>query len=214
VLGPVVDVAPGAQAAVGPRAYSDEPEAVAAYATSVVEAYRNASVFAAVRHFPGLGSASQSTREGPANVGLSLEQLSERDLVPFRAAFRAGAPAVLVSHGLYAPDDFVVPGSLSRAIATDLLRRRLGFKGVAITDDLADPAVTALAPIPPSAVKALAAGADMLYISGPAADQEAAYDAVLDAVRRGDVPGERLEQAVGRVLSAKEDYGLLRAPKG
>ena len=210
VLGPVVDVAPGADSAVGPRAYSDEPDAVAAYAAAVVEAYRSAGVFSAPRHFPGLGSASQSTREGPANVGLSLKELSARDLVPFRAAIEAGAPGVLLSNGLYAPDDFVVPGSLSRTIDTELLRGDLDFKGVAITDDLADPAVTALGPIPDSAVKALAAGADMLYISGSQADQQAAYDAVLSAVQRGDIPSERLDQAVGRVLSAKQDYALLR----
>lgn len=210
VLGPVIDVAPGADAAVGPRAYSDQADAVASYASAVVEAYRTGSVFAAARHFPGLGSASQSTRAGPANVGLSLEELSQRDLVPFRAAIRAGVPAVLLSNGLYAPDDFVVPGSLSEEIATELLRGRLDFKGVAITDDLADPAVTALGPIPDSAVKALRAGADMLYISGSEIDQQAAYDAVLGAVQRGDIPGERLDQAVGRVLSAKQDYGVLR----
>ncbi len=210
VLGPVVDVAPGAESAVGPRAYSDDPKAVSAYASAVIESYRRASVFAAARHFPGLGSASQSTREGPASVGLSLKELSERDLVPFRAAIEAGAPAVLLSNGLYAPDEFVVPGSLSRTIATELLRGELDFQGVAITDDLADPAVTALGPIPDSAVKALGAGADMLYISGSETDQQAAYDAVLSAVQRGDIPGERLDQAVGRVLSAKQDYGVLR----
>ncbi len=210
VLAPVVDVAPGADAAVGPRAYSDSPSAVARYAEGVVTAYRRARVLTAVRHFPGLGSAAQSTREGPANVGLSLKELSERDLVPFRAAIAAGAPAVLLSNALYEPDDFVLPGSLSRRIATDLLRRRLGFEGVAITDDLADPSITSLAPVPESAVKALRAGADLLYISGPEATQDEAYRAVLSAVRSGDIPRARLDQAVGRVLSVKRDYGLLR----
>ena len=147
--------------------------------------------------------------EGPANVGLSLQELSQRDLVPFRAAIAAGAPAVLLSNALYAPDDFVVPGSLSRKISTDLLRRKLGFEGMAITDDLSDPSITALGPIPGSAVKALAAGADMLYISGSQSNQEAAYRAVLSAVRRGDLPRARLDEAVGRVLSVKRDYGLL-----
>ena len=210
VLAPVVDVPPGTDAAVGPRAYSDDPEAVAAYAEGVVSAYRRAGVLSVVRHFPGLGSAAQSTREGPATVGLSLKELGERDLIPFRAAIDAGAPAVLLSNALYAPDDFVVPGSLSRRIATDLLRDKLGFRGVAITDDLADPAITALGPVPDSAVKALGAGADLLYISGGQADQEAAYDSVLSAVKRGDVSRARLDEAVGRVLSVKLDYGLLR----
>ena len=105
--------------------------------------------------------------------------------MPFRAAIEAGAPAVLLSHGLYAADDFVVPGSLSRRITTDLLRDELKFKGVAITDDLADPPITALGTVPDAAVKAVRAGADMLYVSGPAGDQQAAYVAVLRAVRSG-----------------------------
>ena len=63
--------------------------------------------------------------------------------------------------------------------------------------------------MPEAAVEALRAGADMLMISGPAADQQAAYDAVLAGVRRGRIPRSRVDQAVGRILAAKEDYGLL-----
>lgn len=210
LLGPVVDVGVAEDPAVGPRAFSDEPQPVAAYAESVVRAYRRERVFTAVKHFPGLGSASQSTEQGPAQVGQSPEELDKRDLVPFRAAIEAGAPAVLLSHGLYAADDFVVPGSLSRRIATDLLRDKLKFQGVAITDDLADPPITALGTVPGSAVQAIRAGADMLYLSGPAGDQQAAYVAVLRAVRSGEISRARLDQAVLRVLSAKKDYGLIR----
>ena len=210
VLGPVVDVGLAQDTAIGPRAFSDQPELVAEYAKALVKVYRDSRVFAAVKHFPGLGSASQSTERGPANVGLSLEELDKRDLIPFRAAIEAGAPGVVLSHGLYAPDDFVTPGSLSPNIATDLLREELGFKGVAITDDLADASITALGSVPDSAVQAVKAGADMVQISGSAGDQQAAYVAVLRAVRTGEISEERLDEAVGRVLSAKRDYGLIR----
>ena len=209
LLGPVVDVGVAEDPAVGPRAFSDEPQPVAAYADAVVRAYRRERVFTAVKHFPGLGSASQSTEQGPAQVGQSPEELDKRDLVPFRAAIEAGVPAVLLSHGLYAADDFVVPGSLSRRIVNDLLRGKLKFKGVAITDDLADPPITALGTVPGSAVQAIRAGADMLYLSGQAGDQQAAYVAVLRAVRSGEISRARLDQAVLRVLSAKKDYGLI-----
>jgi beta-N-acetylhexosaminidase len=103
-----------------------------------------------------------------------------------------------------------VPASLLRIVDTHLLRRELHFKGVAMTDDLADPAITALETVPGAAVKALRAGADMLYISGTAGDQQAAYIAVLRAVQRGRVPRARLDQAVGRILLAKQDYNLIR----
>jgi beta-N-acetylhexosaminidase len=176
----------------------------------VVGAYREERLFGAVKHFPGLGSADQSTEIGPASVGLDLEQLRERDLRPFRAAIEAGVPGVLLSHALYPLNDFTRPGSLTRAIATDLLRGELRFQGVAITDDLADPAITSSYSVPDAAVQALEAGADMLFISGRAGDQQAAYAAVLGAVRNGDVPRRRLNDAVLRALEAKEDYGLIR----
>jgi beta-N-acetylhexosaminidase len=210
VLGPVVDVGLADDLAIGARAFSDDPELVASYASALVETYRYTRVFAAVKHFPGLGSASQSTEAGPANVGLSLEELSNRDLVAFRAAFNAGAPGVVISNGLYAPDDFVLPGSLSKSITTDLLREELRFEGIAITDDLADPSITALGTVPDAAVQAVKAGADMVQISGSAGDQQAAYVAVLRAVRSGEIPRKRLDEAVLRVLNGKRDYGLIR----
>ena len=117
---------------------------------------------------------------------------------------------MILSHALYPMNDFTAPASLSKEVATDLLRGELGYEGVAITDDLAEPAVAIAAPVPEAAVEALRAGADMLWISGPLEDQQAAYDAVLAAVKRGRIPRARLDQAVGRILAAKEDYGLLR----
>ena len=161
---------------------------------TTVAAYRAQHVFSAVEHFPGLGATDQSTEEGPATVGLDLDELRARDLIPFEAAIDAGVPAVVICHALYPINDFTVPASLSRSIATGLLRRELGFTGVAITDDLADPAITSSYSVPDAAVQALRAGADMLYISGPAGDQQAAYVAVL-------------RRAVGQALRGPDPRG-------
>jgi beta-N-acetylhexosaminidase len=161
------------------------------------------------KHFPGLGAAAQPPEDGPTPVGLTIPELRERDLIAFDAAFDAGAPAVLISHGSYTTDDFVTPGSLSKAIANDLLREQLEFEGVSITDDLASPAVTAIAAIPDAAVDALKAGVDLVWISGPRGDQEAAINAVLNAVQSGDISRERIDQALLRVLTAKAALGLI-----
>ena len=210
VLGPVVDVGPESGSALGARVYSDDPEEVAAYARRTVEAYRTARVFSSAAHLPGLGGADQATQEGPATVGLELEQLRERDLIPFEAAIAAGVPGVTLAHALYPFSDFTVPASLSRAVATRLLRDELGFEGVALTDDLADPAITTLYTVPDAAVEAVRAGADMIQVSGAPGEQQAAYVAVLQAVRSGRIPRARLDRAVGRILSVKRDYGLIR----
>jgi beta-N-acetylhexosaminidase len=211
VLGPIVDVG-GTEtgSALGSRVYSDDPEAVSAYAEATVSAYRAEHVFSTAEHFPGLGATDQATEDGPATVGLGLDELRDRDLIPFKAAVDAGVPGVMLASALYPFSDFTTPASLTRTVSTDLLRRELRFKGVALTDDLADPAITALHTVPDAAVQAFRAGADMLYISGSAGDQQAAYVAVLRAVQRGRIPRRRLDEAVGRILLAKEDYGLIR----
>ena len=210
VLGPVVDVG-GTEtgSALGTRVYSDDPEEVSAYAKATVGAYRAERVFSAAAHFPGLGATDQSTQDGPATVGLGLDELRQRDLIPFEAAIDAGVPGIIIGSALYPFSDFTVPASLSRAVDTRLLRRDLHFKGVAMTDDLADPAITTLETVPDAAVKALRAGADILYISGSAGDQQAAYIAVLRAVQRGRIPRGRLDEAIGRILLAKQDYKLI-----
>jgi beta-N-acetylhexosaminidase len=183
---------------------------VSGYADAVVHAYRAKRLFSAAKHFPGLGAADQLTELGPATVGLDLDALRERDLLPFRAAIEAGVPAVVLSHALYPMNDFTQPASLSRAVVTGLLRNELGFAGVAITDDLADPAITTSYSVPEAAVLAIKAGADMLFISGSPGDQQAAYTAVLRAAQRGRLPRGRLDEAVLRDLHAKWDYGLIK----
>lgn len=209
VLAPIGDVSEPDALAVGPRAYSGRAAEAARYVTAVVAAYRAHGLLSAVGHFPGLGSGSEDTRVAVSQVSAGLDTLRAQDLVPFRAAVGAGVPAVVVSNGLYVTDDFVVPGTLSRAVTTDLLRGELRFGGIAITDDLADPGVTALSSIPAAAVRAVAAGADLLYISGPEAEQEAAYAAVLDAVRDGTLSRARVDEALIRALTVRRRYGLL-----
>lgn len=210
VLGPDLDVGPDDNVAVGALAYSENAGEVAGYAESVIGAYRTQRLFSAPAHFPGLGSGSQPADQGPASVSLSAAELSRKDMQPFRAAVDEGAPGIVVSNGLYVYDDFVTPASLSRKVMVGLLREKLDFRGIALTDDLTDPAVTALEQPPRAAVLALKAGADMLFVSGPSTYQDGAYRAVLRAVQEGEISRRRLDEAVKRILAVKRDYGLLR----
>jgi len=208
VLAPDLDVSASTDQPLAGRAFSDVPSRVSAYATATIGAYRSAHMLSAPGHFPGIGAAGQSTDQGPTEVGLSMKDLGRRDLVPFRAAIRAGAQAILLGHAGYQPDDFVVPASLSRAIATRLLRGQLGFKGMAITDDLEAGAITSQTTVPKAAVTAIQAGADMVWISGPESDWLGAYRAILAAVRSKRVPMLRINTAVTRIITAKRELGL------
>ena len=207
IIGPPIDV--GGSTATRSYAFSDDADTVANFAKAGVAAFRRAKLLSAPAHFPGVGGGTTDTDEGPAQVGLSLEELRERDLVPFRAAIRAGAPAVLVGHASYAPDDFVTPASLSKTFATDVLRGGLGFRGVAISDDLAAGAIASTQPsIFTAAVEAIRAGIDMVWISGPTAVQARAYREILRAIKEGRITQGRLDTAVTRIITVKRELGL------
>lgn len=212
VFAPVLDVAPPDGQAVGGQAFDADPDRVSAYAVATVRAWRRAGILAAPGHFPGLGTASQSTDEGPAAVRESMSQLSANDLPPFRAAIRSGVPAILLSLAAYEPGDFVTPGALTREIVTGLLRGRLGFHGIAITDDLSSAAVTAIMPVPQAAVQAVQAGADMIWISGPPSLAQQAYEAIVAAVRARKIPQERIDEAAIRILAVKGELGIGSRP--
>lgn len=205
-LAPVADVASLASP-IADRAYGDDPALVSAMVTAAVRGCREGGLACAVAHFPGLGGASADTSEGPATVGLDAASLDERDLVPFRAAFESKAPATVLSLAFYAAYDPVTPAALSPSIATGLLRENADFEGLAISDDLTSSAVAAGLGAPEAAVQALAAGTDMVFVDD-AAQALAARDAILAAAKAGRLSGDRLDEAVGRVLDLKRERGL------
>lgn len=206
-LAPVADVAT-LDTPVADRSFSDDPAIAAEMTAAAVRGCQKAGIACAVRHFPGLGAASQETDEGPATVALDAASLAARDLVPFEAAVAEGVAAVVLSHAFYSAFDPVTPASLAPEVATELLRGELGFRGVAITDDLGAGAIKAVGGVARAAVGAVRAGADLLLIESPA-DQAGVRKELLAAVASGEVSRRRLDQAVGRVLELKRSLGLL-----
>lgn len=207
-LFPIADVA-SLDSPIADRAFSDDPAAVAELTAAAVRGCEAEELACAPLHFPGLGAASGDTDTGPATVGLDAASLEARDLMPFRAAIDAGAPALVLSLAFYAAYDAVTPGALSEPIAIGLLRDQLGFDGVAITDDLGAGAVRSSDSVPKAAVRALDAGADMLQIGAPE-DALGVREAIVEAVGSGLLDHDRLAQAAGRVLELKRTLGVLR----
>ncbi len=189
------------------RAFSTEPDVVVRLTASALRGYRMTRVISVPGPFPGEGAAAQDPAFGVASVGLSLAQLRARDLRPF-AAVVGQAPAIQLSDALFTALDPVTPATLS-APAIALLRHGLGYRGVIISGDL-QAASAAGASVGQDAVEALRAGADMLYISGDAAAQDAAFRAVLSAVRSGQLSERQIAQSVARELALKRVYRLVR----
>jgi beta-N-acetylhexosaminidase len=176
-----------------------------------VDGYRAGRVASAVGHFPGTGAASQDPEDGIASVGLSIEELAARDLRPFAAVTRR-APVFVVTSAVYAAYDGVTPAVHLPEVVTSLLRRRLGFGGVVMTDNLTATTAVTGTEIGQAAVDAIRAGVDVLQIPGGLREQEAAYRAVLAAVRRGEISRGRLRGSVRRIAALRARYAVDAGP--
>ena len=207
-LFPVADVATLDSPLAG-RAFSDDAAEVASLTEAALAGCEDTGLVCAPLHFPGLGLASQDTGVGPATVAADLATLEERDFVPFATGPVRKSEALVLSLGLYPDFDPVVPGALTPEVATDLLRDEFRFRGVAISDDLGAGAVTANSSVPKAAVAALKAGIDLIQIGSPE-DAAGVAGALAKAVKKGDVPAERLAQAAARVVALKRKLGLVR----
>lgn len=204
-LGFTVDFAPDADVTSGPqdptigsRAVSSDPELASAHVVAAAEGFLAAGVLPVLKHFPGHGSV-------PADSHLTLPvqertraQLEASDLVPFRAAVRAGLPALMVGHLDVRSLDPRVPATLSRAVTTDLLREDLGFGGLVVTDSMSMAAVTRGRRPGRTAVQAVRAGADVVLMPP---SPRVARDALVRAVREGHLRRSRLEQAATRQVA-------------
>lgn len=206
-LGPVADVATVPGSFMASRAFPGDADAVATAVAAAVRTYRRAGIETTPKHFPGVGGATQNTDFGSAAIGRSRSELVAEELVPFRAAIDAGAQVVMVGHARFPRIDPGRISSQSRAVVTGLLRRELGFDGVVITDSLEAEAVDAATPgnadVGAAAVRSLAAGCDLLLLTG-AGSFPLAREAVIAAARADPAVRSRVAASAARVLLLRE----------
>jgi beta-N-acetylhexosaminidase len=204
-LAPVADVADGP--ALRSRAFRGGQRAVSVRVAAAVGGIRSARVAPTAKHFPGLGPAHVVTDEAPVSILRSRRLLERRDVPPFRAALRAGAPLVMASHALYAALDRHRIASQSRAILDGLLRRRLRFRGAVVTDSIEADAVLRRSSVAVAAERSVAAGADLVLMTG-SGSWRLVFPRLLGAARRSPAFRARVREAVGRVLRLKRAVGL------
>ena len=204
-LAPVVDTGHGS--AIGSRSFGEDPNVVSRLGATAVNGFQDAGVVASAKHFPNHGVAVSDSHTGLPVVEHDLQTIESYDLPPFRAAVRAGVPMVMVGHLLYPAIDPDLPASLSPK-AIGLLREGLGFDGVVVADDLAMAGASGGEPPAQAAVAAVKAGADLLVISSPPQQQADAYEAVVEAVERGEIPREQVENSFRRIEKVKDRYPL------
>ena len=211
-LAPVADVVPAAEVWNNPpvgqldRGFGSDPEQVARQVGLVIQGLSDARVASSIKHFPGLGRVSENTDFAVAHDSVSTG--SDAELLPFSAAIEAGASSVMISSAIYDQIDPANPAVFSSAIIEGILRERLGFDGVVISDDLGVAASVASYPVAERGTLFLQAGGDMVIVADAAAAQQM-VDATLAVAQADPVFAAELATKVARLLALKQSYGLM-----
>ncbi|MEU2773666.1 glycoside hydrolase family 3 protein [Streptomyces sp. NPDC007162] len=187
---------------IGVRSFGADQDLVARHTAAYVTGLQAAGVAACTKHFPGHGDTAVDSHHAMPRIDATADVLDARELVPFRAAIAAGTRAVMSAHILVPALDPARPATLSRAILTDLLRGELGYEGLIVTDGMEMQAISATYGIEHGTVLAIAAGADAICVGGGLSDEATVRrlcDALVVAVRSGELPEERLADAAQRV---------------
>ncbi len=207
---PVLDVNNNASnPVIGVRSFGDDPARVSQLGVAALEGYRDGGVIACGKHFPGHGDTHVDSHLDLPTVDFPWDRLEAVELAPFRTAIAAGIPTLMTAHIRFpAVDD--LPATLSAKMLEGVLRQRLGFGGLIITDALNMKAIANAYGPGEAAVRAIQAGADMALTLFGVDEVRAAHRALVAAVQAGTIPQERFRAALTRVLTLKR--GLAARP--
>ncbi|TDS76906.1 glycoside hydrolase family 3 N-terminal domain-containing protein [Amnibacterium kyonggiense] len=190
------------------REYGHTPSVVATKGVAVLRGLVAGGVSTAVKHFPGLGRVTGNT-DTTAHVTDRTTTAHDADLQPFRAAIRAKTAFVMMSSATYTRIDAQHPAAFSRTVVTGLLRTKLGFPGVIVSDDLGQAVQVASVPVGQRAVRFIGAGGDLVLTVVPS-QAKAMESAVLARMRTSPSFTKQVDAAALLVLQQKERQGLLR----
>jgi beta-N-acetylhexosaminidase len=203
---PVLDLACEASRSVmGSRAVSDDPRQVVAYAREFLRGLGDARVLGCGKHFPGLGEATLDTHHELPSVEKPLRKLWEQDLVPYRSlSLRRELPFVMISHAAFpAVTKDRTPASLSKKWVTDILRKKIGYRGLICSDDLEMGGVLAAAPIEQAMIGHIRAGGDLGLICHQEDFILRAHEALVREAEHDGRFSRRVRESAGRVLAFK-----------
>ncbi len=221
-LAPVADVNTNPEnPIIGMRSFGEQPDRVADHVRAAIEGLHGAGVVAAAKHFPGHGDTTLDTHRGLATVDRSVEALEEREFRPFREAVTAGVDIVMTAHVIFPALDPAWPATLSPVLLTGLLREKMGFGGVILTDSFNMGAMRRMYDPVEAVVRTVRAGADMIMLAEERyGDERGRYldnqvrliEGLCAAVRKGQVGTSRIDEAVARIMTLKRRFGLSNQP--
>lgn len=186
------------------RAYSKDFDRAAKLIPAAVKGFHDGNIACTLKHFPGHGDTSGDTHAGSVVLKKTVDELKGQELKPFRAGIDAGADCVMLAHIIV--EEIGEPTLFSEYLVTDVLRGEMGFGGVVITDGLGMKAITDEYSTEYIMVNGIKAGVDLFLCP---MDLDAAVQAVENAVESGEIPEERIDESVYRILTLKDKRGIL-----
>ena len=202
-MAPVLDITGSRwDGVIGDRSFGADPATAGRAAVAFMRGLTAGGVATVGKHFPGHGATTVDSHRRLPVVGATMARLNAHDLAPFRTAIHSGLDAVMVGHLVVRAVDPTTPATLSRKVVGGLLRDRMGFDGLVVSDALEMGAIAGTLPLPVAAERAVAAGVDQLVLSGPA-QVPAILDHLRQAVASGRLPSARVREAFLRVQRFK-----------
>ncbi|MYL34608.1 beta-N-acetylhexosaminidase [Pontibacillus yanchengensis] len=194
---------------IGDRSFGAEPSKVSELGIATMKGIASEGVVPVVKHFPGHGDTSVDSHINLPKINKTLNELDDFELVPFKNAVDEGADMVMVAHILFPELDQTYPATLSKSVITGVLREKLQFDGVVITDDMTMGAISNEYGMEQAAVLSIKAGSDMVMIANPQGDQyESVQQTIKQTVEKGEISKESIEKSVRRILALKQKYNL------
>lgn len=204
---PVVDIDSNPKnPIIGDRAFGETRETVGKLAGVTIKAYRKEKVVSCAKHFPGHGDTYSDSHKVLPVVRATRQTLFKRELYPFAECVKAGVPTMMTAHVVYPALDAENPATLSPKILKDILRKKMKYKGVIISDDLEMNAIAKHQSLAGAAIAALKAGVDLLLVCKSLDEAKSIYDAILAAYRSGELSEKELAASLTRIAKLKKEY--------
>ncbi|MEZ7893439.1 MAG: beta-N-acetylhexosaminidase [Candidatus Wallbacteria bacterium] len=207
-LAPVLDINCNPQnPGIGARSFSDSPEICSKLGTALIKSVQKNGLSACAKHFPGKGNAAVDAHLDLPSIPSTLQEMENFELIPFKNAINSGVDAVMTAHVVFSgiPGENL-PATLSHGILTGLLKEKLGFKGALITDDMEMGAIAKYYPQDEACFKSFMAGADIILICHTKELQVKTINLFKEKLRTGELPLERLNDALTRILNLKARF--------
>lgn len=196
------------------RSYSNDPKTVERLGIAYINGLKDAGLLSTAKHFPGIGRANEDSHHTLPHITWKTQDEKNSDIIPFKGAVKAGVDIIMAGHFIAEPGDEKNPISLSSYWMKDVLRKDMEFDGLIIVDNIEMKPIKDIMPISEASVESFKAGADIIMVSHEKNKQGEVFNALMDAVKKGNISIDRLNESLIRIIEAKKRITSYKIDKG